>query len=129
MFLKMVSKRNAVRFEDFHSYSGLVLEIKFMASDSQRQSIINTLQLHLEICENQCSNHNLFGIENGFRLSHYYGTVPVDCQSTKKNKNLKVQFNKTVEICLDHTYHSLFLGNSLLDSTCKEFIYVPPSSC
>ena len=109
-----------------------------MASDSSlRQSIIKALQLHLEVCENQCSNHNLFG----FRLNHYYGTVPVDCQSIKKNKNLKVHFSKTVnfsdgltdtiqnfKICLDHTYR-LLLGNSLLDSTCKEYIYVPPSSC
>ena len=92
------------QFDDYETYSITFLETQFMSLNSiQRQSVVKGLRLHLDICEKNCSNHDLFKylIEIVSKLNHFYEALPLACNKYKKNKGLKVKFSNFVTFLME----------------------------
>ena len=116
------------KFDDYRTYSVSLLETQFMALNSaQRQSVIRCLRLHLEICEDKCSHHELFlySIENGLKLNQFYEAIPLSCSSYKRKKGITVKFSnvisfsdgnvdtmKSLRICSNDTKNLYLLGST-----------------
>ena len=88
------------KFNDFLSYVGSIETLFMAANIEQRKSIISALSLHLEVCTEKCSNHDLFEylIKQGHTLNEFYGEIPRINKTVKRNKSRPshVHFDNTV---------------------------------
>ena len=112
------------------------------ANSQQKKSIISALSLHLEVCNKNCSNHDLFEylIKQGHTLNEFYGEIPRHNKTIKKNKirPSQVHFDNTVhysdgqtdnlcsyKIVMHHSKQVLYLCNNYVDTSFKELECVP----
>ena len=75
------------KFDDYETHSISFLETQFMSLNSiQKQIVVKGLRLHLDVCEKNCRNHDLFKYltENGSKLNHVYEALPLACNKFKK---------------------------------------------
>ena len=87
------------RLDGYQVYGVSILESQFMKLDSiQRQSMVKALKLHLEICIDNCTNHNVYhnSCKNYDKLNHFYDEIPYDSVKKKLNKNQLVKFSDVV---------------------------------
>ena len=133
------------RLDGYEIYSVSLLESQFMKLDSvQRQNVVKALRLHLSICHNNCTNHNLFYnlCENYDKLNHFYEEIPYGFVKKKLNKGQSVKFANVVsfsngekgdlasyKISLDYVDNAYLLGNTLIDLTLKELTTVKRAHC
>ena len=128
------------KFEDYEVFSG-TLESMFIAANlSQRSANIAALQLHLEICCENCKEHDMFLylVEQGKTLEPNYGELTkVESIRSKKKINKRVQFANKVhfqdgsrgdlhsfKITLHFQEQIYLFGSYFLDCSIKELAYV-----
>ena len=104
----------------------------------QRKFMVKALLLHLEVCTNKCTYHDVYKYlcDNHNRLNIVYDEIP--CNSGKKsfNKN-KLKFSKDVsysdgttgvlasfKVSLFYGDYEYLLGNTFIDLTTKELTTV-----
>ena len=118
-----------------------------MAADMiQRSAIQAALALHLEICTQHCSSHDLFKylIDQGHSLEPFFGEISNKIVSVKNKgkKDKKVKFADTVQcddgsmnklhsykVALENTKQVLFLYCYYIDCSMKELLFVQISDC
>ena len=128
------------RLDGYEVYSVSILESQFMKLDSiQRQNVVKALKLHLNICINKCTNHNVYHYlcKNYDKLNHFYDEIPYDSVKKKLNKDQLVKFSNVVsfsngekgdlasyKISLCYVNNEYLLGNTFVDLTLKELTTV-----
>ena len=128
------------KFEDYEVFSG-TLESMFIAANlSQRSANIAALRLHLEICCENCKEHDMFLylVEQGKTLEPNYGELTkVESIRSKKKTNKRVQFANKVhfqdgsrgdlhsfKITLHFQEQIYLFGSYFVDCSIKELEYV-----
>ena len=101
--------------------------------------MVKTLKLHLEICIDNCTNHNVYHYlcKNYDILNHFYDEIPYDSVKKKLNKDQLVKFSNVVsfsngekgdlasyKISLCYVNNEYLLGNTFVDLTLKELTTV-----
>ena len=118
-----------------------------MAADMiQRSAIQSALALHLEICTQHCSSHDLFKylIDQGHSLEPFFGEISNKIVSVKNKgkKDKKVKFADTVQcddgsinklhsykVALENSKQVLFYYCHYIECSLKELLFVQISDC
>ena len=88
------------RFEDFEVFIGTLESLFIAANLSQRSANIAALKLHLEICNKNCCEHDMFYylVEQGQTLEPNFGEITSEVESVNSNRKIKKRVNFATKV-------------------------------
>merc|ERR1711873_313714 len=88
------------RFEDFEVFIGTLESLFIAANLSPRSANIAALKLHLEICNKNCCEHDMFYylVEQGQALEPDFGEITSQVESVNSNRKIKKRVNFATKV-------------------------------